>query len=200
MKAVNLENPPPPSPVWPSIPRMSPLEPSMPTVLEPSPVTVWQEYSLNSLYCHHGLEPSERFYPEMLFIPQQLPSILTVEPWEPLIQDAPSHSPKPAFQNAEYQIQATDVTVFCPFTRGDIIEISDGGHKHVVLYTQKMDNAFAYIRVVCHNPSMHLESCPILVVRREMCDAPFPHQLRHKALVAIKDDPPSAFITMFSML
>lgn len=164
-----MEDPPLPSPVWPSE---------------------------STLYRHRlQLEaPSERFYNEMLFFPPQLPSILTVEPWEPLIQDAPIHSPEPIFQNAEYRIQATDVTLFRPLTRGDIIKISDGGYKHVVCYTQKMDQTFAYIRVVSYTPSSLLESCPILVVRREMCDAPFPHKLRHEALAAIKNDPPSTFL------
>jgi len=146
------------------------------------------------LHCLPLDVPSERFYHEMLFFPPHLPSILTVEPWEPLIQDAPSHSPEPIFQNAEYWIQATDVTLFRPLTRGDIIKISDRGHKHVVLYTQKMDATFAYIRIVSYTPSSHLESHPILVIRREMCDAPFPHQLRCEALAAIKNDPPFAFL------
>ena len=165
----NSEDPPLPSPVWPSEP---------------------------TLYRHRfQLEaPSERFYNEMLFFRPRLRNILTVEPWEPLIQDALSHSPEPVFQNAEYRIQANDVTLFRPLTRGDIFKIGDGGHKHVVLYTQKMDDMFAYIRIVSYTPSLHLESCPILVVRREMCDAPFPHELRHEALAAIKNDPPFRFL------
>ena len=168
-KAVDPEDPPLPSLVWPSEP---------------------------TLCGHHRLlleESSERFYDEMLFFPPHLPSILTVEPWEPLIQDTLSLSPELVFENADYRIQATDIALFRPLMRGDIINISDRGHKHVVLYTQKMDNAFAYIRVVSYAPSSHLESRPILVVRREMCDAPFPHQLRHEALAAIKNDPPFAF-------
>jgi len=148
----------------------------------------------STLYCHHRLQPSERFYDEMLFSPPHLPSILTVEPWEPLIQGALSLSPEPVFQNADYRIQATDVALFRPLTRGDIINISDGGHKLIVLYTQKMDDTFAYIRVVSYTPSSHLESRPILVVHREMCDVPFPHQLRHEALAAVKNDPPFAFL------
>ncbi len=129
----------------------------------------------------------EQFYSEMLFLPTQLPSVLTVKSWKPLIQDMQSLSPEQAFQDAEYRVKATKVTLFCPLAHGDIIKI-DGGYKYIVLYTQKMDDLFAYIHVACCNPSMHLKSHSILVVCHEMCDAPFPSQLCAEALAVIKDE------------
>jgi len=149
------------------------------------------------------------FYPGMLPTSASLVNLFKqsyVQHFKPNVETNP---PEREFHSAKFRIFATDTTHLRPLMRGDevIYTLPDGEyHDDIVLYTQKMDEDFAFICVACY---CHCKlDCPetyaaktipslnftyILVVARQDCDVPFPPELCFDALVAIQNRSDNSF-------